>query len=270
MLKIRTPRVPVRLLDVLNVLGIGVLAVIFLQFVAPYHMDEFNQFHPITCAYYGGNAENVFRESCRQYALDLFGLGVVLPLLAYPFLILSIAWTMRALLAHDSQRWLHALRRGTGIAWIGAMVAFNLVLWATFSLQPIRPSDHPSKLLVHEMLSDHALARRYLTVVIDWGMYYYQGLYGDRDQSVIYVEPLQTAGQLSAVRAVAERTGRKLLFVFNAEDGISNIPLIRSSLRVGRCTAVPRDGAWQVIAEPSNVDDACRPERTDPIAQVLP
>ena len=59
----------------------------------------------------------------------------------------------------------------------------NIILILTYPMQMIRDHDDWSKMDLHKVLLDPGLSSQYIYVIADWGLYYYQGLYGNHDQS---------------------------------------------------------------------------------------
>jgi hypothetical protein len=81
---------------------------------------------------------------------------------------------------------------------------------------------------LNRVLSKPDIARKYVMVVVDWGMYYYQSLYGDPEQLVLYLEPFIEPWKVDAVREVAKRNGRRVLFIIRRST-VSDFNLIRRS-----------------------------------------
>jgi len=161
--------------------------------------------------------------------------------LSLPFLILAVV-TLLGSITLSSARQLMLIPAL-------AFVSVNLFFYGTFSAQPIRSSDDPSKLELHAVLRDPTIARDYFMVITDWGMYYYQGLYGDHAQSVLYVQPLNKETDVGRLLLMSAEHKRSLLFVFNSKSPESDLELIRSSFNVKPCSAIDETAVWQMLIE---------------------
>ncbi|MDO8468639.1 MAG: hypothetical protein Q7S29_02670 [Candidatus Peribacter sp.] len=173
-------------------------------------------------------------------------------MLAFPFLILSFASLF------DACR--HSMRKmWAGWYVVGCMLlAVNGIAYATYFRQPIRVGDSFSRQVMHEVLYDHTLSSRYIYVIVDFGMYFYQGLYGNRDQSVLFILPLNKAEQIAQLKEIALAQHRKLLFVHQTGWSETNKELIASSFDLQRCSAVPADAVWQILLEKDgSIDSPC-------------
>ncbi|MDD5041095.1 MAG: hypothetical protein PHX87_00225 [Candidatus Peribacteraceae bacterium] len=174
-------------------------------------------------------------------------------ILAFPFLILS------GVSLFDVCR--HALQR----VWKGwyvagcAVLLVNILAFATYFRQPIRTDDSFSRQSIHQILYDKHLSSTYLYVLVDFGMYYYQGLYGNRDQAVLFILPLDKQEQISQLKEIAAAHHRKLLFVHQTGWSTTDKALITSSFDLQRCAAVPENFSWQILLEKDKSGDSpCR------------
>ena len=68
---------------------------------------------------------------------------------------------------------------------------------------------------LHRIWQNLQFASNYLYAVVDWGMHYYQGLYGHKSQSVLYIEPLQSDQQIRSLKEQSQKYQRKLLFIYH-------------------------------------------------------
>lgn len=59
-------------------------------------------------------------------------------------------------------------------------------------------------------------------------MYYYQSLYGPRNQAVIYIEPFDDQHDLNTIQNIKNITGKKVLFI---SIGTTTIPGVASTER---------------------------------------
>jgi hypothetical protein len=176
-------------------------------------------------------------------------------ILAFPFLVLAVGETVR-LLRDRSGRWGIVLRV-VAIAWCMLFLGLSGVYWSVMPRQAMHLTSDVSKDRLFRVLNDPEVANRYVIVVVDWGAYYIQGLYGHSDQILLWrwhVSP----EELRKLRILADAKGRKLLFMHSQPESEADIPMLRT---VGSesCMAVPPDARWQLIGEPDPVfASACR------------
>ena len=168
--------------------------------------------------------------------------------LAFPFLILSTLFALDILRTARAEWKTFLLRAAASVAAIG-FVAVNLTAFAAFPFQKVRVFNDRSKIAVNTLLHSDILAKRYFYVIADWGMYYYQGLYGSDDQGVLYMRELRQQAQLDSLRELAAKYNRKLLFVLDSHAPSSDLALLTSNLDLRRCTALPEKAVWQVVLE---------------------
>jgi len=108
-----------------------------------------------------------------------------------------------------------------------AFIAVNLTVPIGLAHMSPKPADHPSKTRVNDILSER-FSKTHVFVVIDWGYYYIKALYGDREQCVLYIDPLNSGKQIELLKAILDNLDRKALFIGRA-DSASNLSLITSS-----------------------------------------
>ncbi|MBM4266292.1 MAG: hypothetical protein FJ144_06740 [Deltaproteobacteria bacterium] len=165
--------------------------------------------------------------------------------LVFPFLLLSLAIALC---------FLHARRPRLAIGLVLALTATQLVTWVEVVRQ--RPASHDdwSKVAVLRKLNDERLASDYVYVVLDWGMYYLLALYGPRNETLVYLDPLRSDAsfrQLEPLRELAARKQMRLAFIHQRPSASD---LRRLAREVGPLERVPVPGApravWQVRAQP--------------------
>lgn len=170
--------------------------------------------------------------------------------LAYPFLILSVcaliggiqavpmAWQNRRIVWKASRIVLYSF------------IALNTVWYVRVPFQHATYAEHASRRAIHAVLSDPIIARQYVMVVVDWGVYYEQGLFGDPQQSMLFWWGMQEPQQVEKLRLLAERYGRKVLFVYTQPDTAANINLLHQEFALEPCVATGLSDRWQILAEP--------------------
>ncbi len=109
-------------------------------------------------------------------------------------------------------------------------------------------NNHPGLLKINATLNDR-FARAYVFIVIDWGMYYLQSLYGDKNQCVLYMQPLNSKKQIEAIKKILDTTRRKALFIGRASSE-SDLLLIKEQFPSLRTLKTDFDtGDWRVWYE---------------------
>ena len=168
-------------------------------------------------------------------------------LLAFPFLILSYAQLFAALGMVGKSGWRTAKIILTAV--LCSLPLSFAICSVALSHQTVRDYDDASKVAVNELLHDATLASQYYYVVIDWGMMFYQGLYGDASQAVLWRTHL-SASQLEALQSLSAEQGRKLLFIYKNGSN-PTVSLIRRTVQIVDCRAIDRGGVWRIAAEES-------------------
>ena len=136
--------------------------------------------------------------------------------------------------------------------WLIIFIVLNTYVFYKFPQQEIKNSDDPSKNQINKILKNEYLADNYIYVVVDWGMYYYQALYGDKNQAVIYIEPYKPAKYSNILREMAQKNKRKLLFIYNKKSGSETILTNQAGINLKNCLQVNRNSVWQIILEDDN------------------
>ena len=175
--------------------------------------------------------------------------GIHHAILSYPFLILASLATMRCLfdIACDPpRRWL----RWLFYVWLAAYIAANGILFVTFPSQPYRFHDEPEKFLVHTIINTGTIPDRTMVLTVDWGMFYYSGLFGSAKKSVLFEWGLKDQNRILYLKDLAARNGRKLVILYTSKETAADIPLIESLVPMERCAATPANAAWVMLAEP--------------------
>ena len=167
-------------------------------------------------------------------------------ILAFPFLILAAFEMLECYRTEQKPHWIEGLLRK---AFVGVFILLNFVWFLIFPLQQVQTFNDGSKTTVNHVLQSPVLAERYFYVVLDWGMYYYQGLYGSDRQSVLYMRELQDPAKIAQLKTLADEHKRKLLFILDSKESSSNLDLLRKSFDLVRCEAIGEQAVWQVILE---------------------
>jgi hypothetical protein len=181
-------------------------------------------------------------------------------LLAYPFLILSVAVAIEGTRSLSAERPLRPRFRTVAAAFLVAFVGLNAYAFSIFPSQKVDVENDASRIEINERLQDPAMAENYFYVVIDWGMYFYQGLYGPPSQSVLWVSPT-TLVEVTALKRLQAEYGRKFLFIYHPDLSAHNLPLLQRYFDVRPCkltSTVDPDGSdWIVLIEVGGEDNVC-------------
>ncbi|TSC79362.1 MAG: hypothetical protein G01um101425_642 [Candidatus Peregrinibacteria bacterium Gr01-1014_25] len=172
-------------------------------------------------------------------------------ILSYPFLILATLAAQRALCdAACSFAWRGRIRHLIA-GWSVAFVTVNLALIGVMTTQQVNSDSSADKQAIHTLLNAGDVSGKYMVATLDWGMFYYQGLFGHDDQSVLFEWGLKDENRIRYLQDIAREHGRKLLFAYQ-RDTSANIDMITSLVPVERCSGIPESSAWQMLAEPDD------------------
>ena len=176
-------------------------------------------------------------------------------ILAYPFLILSFFTALQGV-----RKVLKPVNyKKLILIWCVVFVILNAYFFIVFPSQSIIPPDHPSKIEVNRILNDEYLAKNYFYVVVDWGMYSYQSLYGNKHQSVLYIDPLLEQEEIDRLKEMSKEHQRKLLFIYLPYRDppcdvceVSDMDLIKANFELEECI-IHKDG-WNIMYEMGDRD----------------
>lgn len=172
-------------------------------------------------------------------------------MMAYPFLILSWAYLIPDL-KELSGKFFKIL--------VIIFLLFNLYYFLTFTNNEIQIYDDPEINKLNEILNNDYLAQNYFYVIPNWGMYFYQGLYGPRDQSVIYIESMSDNTEVvERLKLYPEQYGKDLLFVYDkkVETVIPNLYNIEPDLI--ECSLTKDYEVWGILMpRGDDEDNPCR------------
>lgn len=176
-------------------------------------------------------------------------------ILSYPFLILSVLGTWKVIRTHYAVVPRYC-KIGLYCAGIG-YICINALFFLQFSVQPLRSFSHPIRSLIHTIIKQDDVADQYMIYMPDWGMYFYASLFGSHAQSILFGYYYGWT-DVSTLQNLAAKNGRKLMVVFSPLQS-STETWRASMLMLDRCSAIPENAAWQILAEPSlNLTEACK------------
>ena len=118
------------------------------------------------------------------------------PIIAFPFLILAIAFAIKSLQKNSCK-----------IAVIVVVVIASLNVYMGYNLltSPILSQHDWSRLNIINEFNNTESSRKYLYVCADWGMYYLMSLYGPKEQTVLFIDPINSKNQIDSIDKVAKR-----------------------------------------------------------------
>jgi len=182
-------------------------------------------------------------------------------ILAYPFLILSFL-TVLVVLRNMPPRLLDPVGyQRLLLVGLVAFIVLNSYYFAVFSKQHTVAENDPSRIELNAQLRDADLARSHMYVVLDWGMYFYQALYGHPEQSVLYIEPM-TADEMQELEALREKTGRRVLILYHPDlPGHNRLWALIERFKLVSCNLTGDSETagtpWQVMIEEDVAGEFC-------------
>jgi hypothetical protein len=174
----------------------------------------------------------------NQYAANLHHI-----LMVFPSIIFLILFNYKQIIKFNLKGQKYLLAALLIIALLPQFHAFARVSYAA-----IRPENDWSIVEINKNLKDPSISGSHIIVVVHWGAYFFQSLYGNKDQSVVYIEPMNSLQAAAQLKDIASRLGRKPLFIArkDAQDGWINVaktvfPDISLDSKL-----TPSDGIWGV------------------------
>ena len=172
-------------------------------------------------------------------------------ILSYPFLILAALATIRCALqaiASTDRLWLRVYLALCAIVFI----VVNITLYALFPNQTYLVHTTPEKMLVQRIINTGSIPERTMVLTLDWGMFYYSGLFGSQQKSVLFEWGLNEPHRIEYLRNLAREHNRKLVLLYTPKDTSINAPLLKWMMRVEPCAATPSDADWVMLSEPDD------------------
>ncbi|MDO8469053.1 MAG: hypothetical protein Q7S29_04830 [Candidatus Peribacter sp.] len=172
-------------------------------------------------------------------------------ILSYPFLILSILATIRCALDANlsiHRRWIHVML----LAWGTAFVELNITFFALFPTQTYQVHTTPEKLMVQRIINTGSIPGRTIVLTLDWGMFYYSGLFGSSQKSVLFEWGLDDPHRVEYLQNLAREHNRKLVMLSTPRETSVNVPLLKWLMKMEPCSATPPGSDWTVYFEPDD------------------
>lgn len=159
--------------------------------------------------------------------------------LSFPFLLLALAAAAKIL----SKK-----RLKLTVLLLVSVAVLNIIGVFFMTSQPIKPENDWSRLEIMRQLNNPEVSRRYVYVIIDWGIYFMNSIYGPKDQIILYLEPLITEERIKSVENVAERRHLGVMFI-GRNPSASDWELIKRHWPIQRYDYpgfVDRFDSWQM------------------------
>jgi hypothetical protein len=176
----------------------------------------------------------------RTYPSEYFHHAV----LSYPFLLISILYT--AEMVHGE------FKDGRLEFIVFPAVLFlmlNLFFFAVFPAQPVFNDVIIRDAPIFRLIDDPRLAPHAIYAPMDWGMFYYQFIYGVKGQSVMMVG-LDGITDYEPWLNYSHQLGREMAFIYNGQWHASGSFLaVAAKHGYQRCEKISRDEIWQLLVK---------------------
>jgi len=160
--------------------------------------------------------------------------------LSYPFFIVGIA-------AQWSGYGHRKSRKVSALIWIWFFLSGASLYWHLRQLPPAQEAIvgviATNRYISQNFATDHVI------VVVDWGLYYVQALYGPRSQSVLFVDRPGDFHLAARISSIATRLNRKLLIATSNGDPERLLELKRRHPGLSMTPIKVADGPWHLWIE---------------------
>ena len=167
-------------------------------------------------------------------------------MMAYPFLVLAWGYII-----------LDLVKRFGIVAkiFLIGLVLFNGYFYITFTSQKVLIYDEETKIKVNEILNSDYMASKYFYIAANWGTYFYQGLYGPKQQSVLYIEGSRTDKEvMDKLAEYPSKYDRQLLFIYDKQIAGSKEELLQFDSTLVECALTKGLDVWGILL-PSNMEE---------------
>jgi len=135
---------------------------------------------------------------------------------------------------------------------------YNLFFFFTLIKQTPQLGNEQIRYEINHFLSNKEIANDYIYVVVDWGMYYFQSLFGDINQTVLYEEPFSEIYQVEDLEIIRSQTHNNFLFIYNKNVGATVTEFIKANYDVVECLPFKNSGSWGILYENKKLKDFCK------------
>jgi hypothetical protein len=172
-------------------------------------------------------------------------------MMAYPFLVL--AWG--CVIPYLTRRFGMAAK-----IFLVVLILLNGYFYLTFTNGKFYDCSDPSIIKMNSVLNNDYLARNYFYVATDWGTYYYQGLYGPDQQSVLYIGGSESnKAVLDKLSRYPAEYDRQILFMYDKRVSRTKAALLKFDPSLVECSLTKDSPVWGILI-PKNMtaDNPCR------------
>ncbi len=166
--------------------------------------------------------------------------------LTFPFLILSILLIIKQF----KVKWQWVI--------LIIFIFFNLYPYINFTNFPVKAHEDSSKVQAHKILSDEYLAKNYIYIVLDWGVYTQQALYGNKNQTVLHFPGLNSMGDeyfltdeyIGNIKKILKKENKLPIFIHrktNTDD--KTLKLLSQNFKLQNCTALKKGTVWKMLIQ---------------------
>jgi len=160
-------------------------------------------------------------------------------MMAYPFLFLSWAYSLIDLVK---------IKKVLFNTFLILLILFNLYYYLTFTSQRVQIYSDPELNKVHEILQSDYLASNYLYINPNWGMFFYEGLYGPSEQSVIYIQSgTDNVEVVEKLKQMPEMYDRELLYIYDKKVPEVIPDLYEISPDIVECSLTRENEVWGIL-----------------------
>ncbi len=178
-------------------------------------------------------------------------------ILSYPFLILSVLATLRCVvevLEAGHASWPRAALQFCGASFF----IVNLLFFMLFPTQTNPVHTSPQKLLVQRIINTGSIPQRTMVLTLDWGMFYYAGLFGSKEKSVLFEWGLDDPERIEYLRSLSREHDRKIVVLFTPRETSVNVRFLTQFIHLERCAATPPGADWVMLSEPdAEIRETC-------------
>lgn len=154
--------------------------------------------------------------------------------LSFPFLVLTL-FAIGSQCKKDKVVWLLVI----------VFLVVNACLYAGLAQLPHKEKNHPAMVDLNAFLNQE-FSGPYVFVVLNWGMYYIKALYGNKDQCVVYIDPLSSQDEVDRLKELLHTTQRKAVFILRRDAGKSLVILRKTFPHLSQADTGMDTGKWLV------------------------
>ena len=105
-------------------------------------------------------------------------------------------------------------------------ISTQLVALVQLTTVKLRPENSWDLVTINHALNDSELAKKSLYIAVNWGDYFYQSLYGDKNQAVLYIDPF-SIDLIKKIKQISLTTGRSPIFIGRTDQNLMWIDVVK-------------------------------------------